>query len=76
MDFHLDCVSFLPQLKYVFPVDLQLDSRYYCLILVLALDSIFLVLKHLIFGLDVADLILEGNEFVFFVFELIELFFE
>ena len=46
------------------------------MILVLALDSIFLVLKHLIFGLDVADLILEGDEFVFFVFELIELFFE
>ena len=41
-----------------------------------ALNSLFLVLQHLVFGFNVCDLIFEGDGFMLFVFELIELFFE
>lgn len=48
---------------------------YFCL-LVLIFDSFFFILKHIVFGFDVGDFILKGEELVFFVFEFVELFFE
>jgi hypothetical protein len=45
-------------------------------VLVLTFNALLFILKHIVFGFDIGDFVLEGDELVLAISELVEILFE